>query len=867
MTKISLRAYNREIEGLIEHDQQTDEAIAHCRQILKTFPKHLETYRLLGKAYLEAKRQREAIDIFERVLLAAPEDFVSHVGMSIIADEQGGLDDAIWHMERAFEVQPSNAAIQGELQRLFGRRDGAEPPKIRLTRGALARMYMQGELYSQAIAEIKAVLGADPKRTDMQTLLAKAYYLNGQKNEAASISTELLSRQPYCLDADRLMAEILSAAQKTEAAQDYRQRVIELDPYAAFVSDSLFRSDNVADGAVNLERLEYTGPLAGQAPVLALGTGAQVASAAHAPTEPDWLSSGGPPQLPPGPSVGAGSEAATELPDFLKQAGWSRGTTAALGDLNAAADEVPAEPAAVPADLPQWVQAFAPAEAASDEPQEDESAPVETPDWLAELGSSPAKEAAASPPAFEAGAQVPEWLRDLGGREIDEPAAIPRTPPEEEIAAAPTAATEALADETPSWLKDFAGDLDTPLGNTPSKMSEPGIQEAAVPPGPSIGSLGTTEQEQDDAMSWLEGLAAKHGAKPEELVTDPKSRQQGAPEWVDRARQIGEGAEPDAKSAQPDFSEVPGSSDLDLTGKWLTSLQADASLENDQTGGAEPSDKGEVVDWISRLTEQGDLMKSPTEQKNEGQQEAEPEDNAPWLDESTPAPIGEPSVDEAPAWLGRAAAKPEPREAAAGSAPAASAQIDLPEWLAGLDEESSESETTGEAQDDVPPWLRPEVESEPKAAEPTRPADWRPAETTVTTPSEPEGSVGTEAQFVPASPSEEMAAPDVEDEAPIIAPKPRVTPVPLKTAAGAQTSLEGAQAELGRGNIAAALDGYGRLIRKGKSLEEIIRDLRDALYRYPVEIPIWQALGDAYMRANRLQEALDAYTKAEELLR
>jgi tetratricopeptide (TPR) repeat protein len=80
-------------------------------------------------------------------------------------------------------------------------------------------------------------------------------------------------------------------------------------------------------------------------------------------------------------------------------------------------------------------------------------------------------------------------------------------------------------------------------------------------------------------------------------------------------------------------------------------------------------------------------------------------------------------------------------------------------------------------------------------------------------------------------------------------------------------TLGDAQAELGRGNIAAALDQYGRLIRRGRSLEEIIRDLRDALYRYPVEVSIWQALGDAYMRANRLQEALDAYTKAEELLR
>src|SRR5512142_323273 len=192
MAKISLRMYNREIEGLIEQGQRLDEAIAHCRHILKTYPKHLETYRLLGKAYLEAKRYDAAVDIFERVLLVAPEDFVSHVGMSIIADEQGGLDDAIWHMERAFEVQPSNAAIQAELQRLFGRRDGVEPPKIRLTRGALARMYMQGELYSQAISEINAVLGSDPKRADMQVLLARAAYLSGKKTEAATISTELL---------------------------------------------------------------------------------------------------------------------------------------------------------------------------------------------------------------------------------------------------------------------------------------------------------------------------------------------------------------------------------------------------------------------------------------------------------------------------------------------------------------------------------------------------------------------------------------------------------------------------------------------------------------------------------------------------
>ncbi len=81
------------------------------------------------------------------------------------------------------------------------------------------------------------------------------------------------------------------------------------------------------------------------------------------------------------------------------------------------------------------------------------------------------------------------------------------------------------------------------------------------------------------------------------------------------------------------------------------------------------------------------------------------------------------------------------------------------------------------------------------------------------------------------------------------------------------TVLEQAKGELDRGDIPTALDHYGKLIKKGKHLEETIRDLSESLYRYPVEVGIWQTLGDAYMRSNRLKEALEAYNKAEELIR
>ena len=140
MAKIGLRAYNREIEQLIERGQ-IEEAIAHSKYILRFYPKHIETYRLIGKAYIESQRYSEAADILQRILSVLPDDFVSQIGMSIIREDEGNLDAAIFHMERAHEIQPSNVAVQDELRRLYGRRDGVEPPRLRLTRGALVRLY------------------------------------------------------------------------------------------------------------------------------------------------------------------------------------------------------------------------------------------------------------------------------------------------------------------------------------------------------------------------------------------------------------------------------------------------------------------------------------------------------------------------------------------------------------------------------------------------------------------------------------------------------------------------------------------------------------------------------------------------------
>jgi tetratricopeptide (TPR) repeat protein len=115
---------------------------------------------------------------------------------------------------------------------------------------------------------------------------------------------------------------------------------------------------------------------------------------------------------------------------------------------------------------------------------------------------------------------------------------------------------------------------------------------------------------------------------------------------------------------------------------------------------------------------------------------------------------------------------------------------------------------------------------------------------------------------------EKIAAATPEPQKPTPPARPRREPAkPKGTGALTDPVLGYARGELSRSSLPTALENYDRLIKKGRFLEEVIHDLREATYLFPVDVNILQSLGDAYMRSNRLQDALDAYTKAEELLR
>ena len=208
MARVTLREYCAEARELTNSGAY-DEAIAICRHILMRYPQHVETYQILGEACLEKGELDEAADVFKRLLSADPENFAAYAGLSVVSEENGQLDEAIKYMEKAFGLEPNSDVIRNALRRLYGKRDGAEPTRIKLNKVALARLYAKGGQYRQAIEEFQHLLESEPTRMDIKVSLTETLWRDGQREQAAQLAREILQTAPYCLKVILILGKIL----------------------------------------------------------------------------------------------------------------------------------------------------------------------------------------------------------------------------------------------------------------------------------------------------------------------------------------------------------------------------------------------------------------------------------------------------------------------------------------------------------------------------------------------------------------------------------------------------------------------------------------------------------------------------------
>jgi competence ComEA-like helix-hairpin-helix protein len=672
MARISLRAYNRDIERMIDGNQ-IDEAFTHCRHILESYPKHIDTYRLMGKTLLEAQRFGDASDVFHRVLSSVPDDFIAHLGMSIIREDESNLDAAIWHMERSFEVQPSNAAVQVELRRLYGLRDGLTPQKIQLTRGALARMSAKSNLFTQAIAELRTAMSDDPQRPDLQVVLADMYAQTGARMEAIETCNSLISKLPYCLVANRILADLLPETERADQAEEYKGRLSELDPYYAHLSPVAETVDQIPDGAVTIQRLDYSGESLENIE----------------PAQPEWATS-------LGLNLDEEVEVEDQSPDWLGDEG-----AEISAEPSSAAEEVH-EPKIVPTIEDESVQEIS---------EELDAEPI--PDWISDPEQLEGSDVFEEFPSEELDA-AEEISVEEPPSEIPEPDELPGWMDDVE---------ETDDGETPDWLREVMEEETTEEGITTT--------EAAAVTGIAAVLSDDDQEPKEDAQDISEDFPPFEDL---EKVETEEVEQEDESDQGDIEGPIGEAVVGDvagtagiitgaaAAGAAFEASKEEEDHEFEIDGA-LESDQPKEVFDSELIQDESPGEADEIPDWLKDLGEdiptpadEPALEVEPVEEEEEVILEADQVTDIGETEEISPVDETSLEIVEAPEEIAAFAAVEEPTEDEFSDA--------IPDWLSEVSPEGVPDQVTSEVvggdeeleivQAEIPEWLR-KMEQEHKA--------------------------------------------------------------------------------------------------------------------------------------------------------
>lgn len=232
MAQVTLRDYLQETEDVISNGH-VDDALNRCQYVLARFPESLEAQRLLGEVYLAQGHFDEAQQTFDWVLTNDPENIIVYCDRALISERRSDYDTALDCYQQAYELSRGNNKIRNEFNKLSAK---VGQQGFMFSRAGLARLYMRGDLLTQAIQEWEAVLAVTPDRLDARTGLLEAYWRDGLYDRVEQLATQILQDVPGCEKALLLLAYVVSA-KDIEQARELLRRAEALDPDLVMAQD------------------------------------------------------------------------------------------------------------------------------------------------------------------------------------------------------------------------------------------------------------------------------------------------------------------------------------------------------------------------------------------------------------------------------------------------------------------------------------------------------------------------------------------------------------------------------------------------------------------------------------------------------
>lgn len=442
------------------------------------------------------------------------------------------------------------------------------------------------------------------------------------------------------------------------------------------------------------------------------------------------------------------------------------------------------------------------------------------------------------------------------------------------------------SDSDNDWLSALASGQIEP--NMPPFVDENAAEKEEAPPKEILSRLEQGQNISSDEMAdWMSNLL-EHGAKrnvPDYIDEEDESdslEQSELPDWL--LQQVGTPPAGEAASPAPLTEDIiePPAPDMP---EWLRDsfeeeaeeLSFDSIFADEIEQGAVITDEHDAVEFESEPIEELPVnADDPWVEAFEEERRAG-DDIPEWyrerlqmvsggtLEDMPEMPIGAPLP---------AAALPDEQELSLGELQ------DLPDWLdieaapaAPMVIEASAEPVSAIEQgslDDMPAWLKQQITSEQPAAEDI--PDWlkEAGIEEVAVEEVPDWLLETAPEeAVTPTPAPQVIPTPAPTPAP--QPKPAVSPAPVvmvTAAADVTHALNEARSKARAGEIDSALVSYEAVVRANDGLDAVVADLTTMLgdEKLKKNPAIYRVLGDGLMRQGQLQQALDTYRKALNLL-
>jgi tetratricopeptide (TPR) repeat protein len=563
MATLTLGEYISRAENLLK-EESYERVITMCQFGLRSYPRCVDFYRLLGQACLETDRPDDAADMFRRVLGVDPQNFVARVGLGVVAEGIGAVDEALWQWERALELEPNHGEVREEWQRLRAKRDNAAPGgRMKLNRVALGYIYQRGEQYERAAAEFRSVLAGIPveaggkhERFDLQVALAEALYRAGRQRAAGELCRQVLKILPNALKPNLILGDIDHETGREDEARLLFEQAQGLDPENSLASQLLNPPVRLPKRAITID--EPDSATVFPALPLPAGAGPSRAFGAHEPAEM--------PILPD-------SEAPDDegLPNWLRTLRVHRSVVVPAPASPPRADGVERFDVAK---APEWLQEAADINVHTPPPV----APSPDPAPVAELKTSPvgiepqapAPVAELKTPPVEIGPQAPA------------PAAELETPPVEIEPQAPAPVAE---------LKTPPVEIEPQAPAPVAELKTPPVEIEPQAPVPSLREPVADARDVSDLPEWLRRLRQPESTESPASVAAEAGEAKTSDAPSPSHQTVAVAPETSASLIEPETSAVTPESAAALAPSWLAELaQLGAKVSESEPPPAAPSE-------------------------------------------------------------------------------------------------------------------------------------------------------------------------------------------------------------------------------------------------------------------------------------